>query len=54
MDGFILISVYIMTNSSDFKNCPVGVTEGSTLIGWDGQPEMNIDSTFLIDCHKDE
>ena len=45
-----------MTNSSDFKNCPVGVTEGATIgsYGWGGQLEMNLDSTFLIDCHSDE
>ena len=45
---------YITTNSVNFSNCPIGVTEGVALSDWNGQLQMNKDTTFLIECHKDE
>ena len=43
---------YIMTYSSDFEHCPVGVTNGSAAY-WGGNFN-DLDITFLIECHKDE
>ena len=45
---------YITTNSVNFSKCPIGVTEGVALSDWNGQLQMNKDTTFLIECHKDE